>query len=184
MIVAQLVVIDIRICDIAPRKSKSLAEHKILVESDRRVGYGLLCFDFNLYIRRVCIRRGKSIDIFGDELDAIRVAKLCGGDCDAARAFACVAPVGIVAKLVGGHALRQCSGQLSHVDVIGLVVDGDIGDGDRCWQAEAHDDVVAGRAVLVLAVNRVCRSVGDFARHRNGADAAERLAEGATVFVD
>ena len=184
MIVAQLIVVDVRICDIAPCKSKSLAERKILAEVGRRVGYGLLGFDAQLDVCRIFVRRHEAIDILGDELDAIRVAELCGGDRDAARALACVAPVGIVAELVGWHAFRQRPGQLGHVDVIGLVVDGDVGDGRSRGQAEAHDDIVSSRAVLVLSVNRVGRGVGDFARHGDRADAAQCLAEGITVFVD
>ena len=68
--------------------------------------------------------------------------------------------------------------------MICLVVDGDVGDGRRRGQAEAHDDVVAGRAILVLSIDRVGRGVGDFAWHGDRADAAQCLAEGITVFVN
>ena len=154
------------------------------MEVGRRVGHCLLSFDGQLDVCRILVRCGKAIDILGDELDAVRVAELRGRNRDAARAFSGIAPVGIVAELVGGHALRQCPGQLGHVDVICLVVDSDVGNSGRCWQAEAHDDVVAGRAILILSVDRVSRCVSDFAGHRNRADAAECLAKGITVFVD
>ena len=184
LIVSQLVVVDVRVCDIAPRKSKALAKYKGFLESGWRVRYGLLGFDAQLDVCRVLVRRREAIDILGDELDAVRVAELCGGDRDTARALARIAPVGIVTELVGRHAFWQRPGQLGHVDVIRLVVDGDIGNSRRCWQAETHDDVVAGRAILVLTVNRVSRGVRDFARHRNGADAHKCLAKGITISID
>ena len=184
LIVPQLVIIYVGICDIVPRKSKAFSKCEVLAEAGRRVGYGLLSLDSQFDVCRILIRCREAVDVFGDELDAIRVAELRGGDRDAARAFSRIAPVGIVAELVGGHALWQCPCQFGHVDVIGLVVDGDVSDGGRCWQAEAHDDVVAGRAVLILSVDRVSRCISDFAGHRNRADARECLAKGIAVFVD
>ena len=96
------------------------------MESRRRVRDRLFRGNGDLQIGGVRVRRGKSVDVLGDELDAIRIAELRGRYRDAARALARKAPVRIVAQFIDGHALWQRPREFRHIDVVRLVVDQDI----------------------------------------------------------